>query len=174
MAAATPASAEDLYVFLRETGIEYRVHEHPPLHTVEESRHLRGAIPGAHCKSLFIKDRGGSLYLAVCLEDRRLDMKRLAAQLTAGRLSFASPDLLWETLGVRPGAVTPFALINDRANRRVKLVLDRRMLAAELLNYHPLHNEATVTISREGLERFLDACGHVRVVVDFDAPDKEA
>ncbi len=173
MAATPPASAEDLYAFLREIGVDYQVYQHPPLHTVEESRHLRGAIPGAHCKSLFLKDRGGGLYLTVCLEDRRLDMKRLAAQLDAGRLSFASPELLWEALGVRPGAVTPFALINDRDGHRVKLVLDRRMLEADVLNYHPLHNEATVAINREGLERFLDACGHGRAVVDFDAPDQE-
>lgn len=173
MSTRWPATPEDLYALFEELGVAFRVYSHLPLHTVEESKRLRGEIPGAHCKSLFLKDRGGRLYLAVCLEFRRLDMKRLAANLEAGRLSFASAELLWETLGVRPGAVTPFALVNDRDERRVTPVLDRAMLDAEPLNYHPLHNEATVSVSREGLELFLDACGHARVVLDFDELSKE-
>ncbi len=163
-----PASPEDLYEMLRELGIPFGIHEHPPFHTVEESRHLRGRIPGAHCKTLFLKDRKDALFLVVCLEHRRLDMKWLQGVIGSARLSFGRPELLMETLGVRPGAVTPFALINDRESQRVQVVLDREMMRTPILNYHPLHNEATVTLAREDFERFLAACGHESVTIDFE------
>ena len=162
------ASPEDLYEFLRDLGIAFEIHEHPPFHTVEESRHLRGSIPGAHCKTLFLKDRNDALFLVVCLEHRRLDMKWLQGVIGSARLSFGRPELLMETLGVRPGAVTPFALINDRESRVVQVVLDRKMMRTPILNYHPLHNEATVTLARNDFERFLSACGHESVSVDFE------
>lgn len=155
-----PATPDDLYAMFQELGIEYTEHRHPPLYTVAESKELRGTIPGAHCKSLFLKDRKGTLYLVVCLEHRRLDMKLLAHQLGATRLSFGKAELMWELLGVRPGAVTPFALINDRDSHRIDVVLDEEMMDSNLLNYHPLHNEATVTVTADGFVDFLRACGH--------------
>lgn len=163
-----PASPADLFEFLDRLDIPYEVHSHPPLYTVEDSRQLRGDIPGAHCKSLFLKDRKGMSFLLVCLEHRRIDMKRLADQAGGARLSFGKPEALYDRLGVHPGAVTPFALINDRRHQRVRLLLDRQMLAFDRLNYHPLHNEATVTISRQGLFRFVEACGHRPVTVELD------
>jgi Ala-tRNA(Pro) deacylase len=163
-----PASQADLFARLEELGIATENHRHAPLFTVEESKRLRGDLPGGHCKSLFLKDKKGALWLVVTLEDRELDLKRLHKRIGSGRLSFARPELLWEVLGVRPGAVTPFGLIND-AERRVRVVLDAAMLARKPLNYHPLENDATTAIAPEDLERFIAACGHEAVIVDLDA-----
>ncbi len=127
---------------------------------------LRGSLPGAHCKSLFLKDRKGGLWLVVVLEDRRLDLKALADRLGAPRFSFGSPALLEEVLGVTPGSVTPFALINDAAHR-VRVVLDAEMLRQQPVNYHPLTNTATTAISPEDLRRFIAHCGHDPLVLEL-------
>src|SRR5436190_19199775 len=107
-----PATPQDLFARLDRLGIPYRTHHHPPVFTVAESAALRGALPGGHCKSLFLKDKKGGLWLAVMLEHRRIDLNRLAEQLGAPRFSFGSAALLEEVLGVTPGSVTPFALMN--------------------------------------------------------------
>ena len=162
------ATQADLFARLDALGIETKTHRHPPLHTVEESRRLRGDLPGGHCKSLFLKDKKGQLWLVVTLEDRALELKTLHRHIGAARLSFGQPELLWEALGVKPGAVTPFALIND-PERRVKLVLDAEMLERDPLNYHPLENDATTAIAPHDLHRFIAACGHEPQVIDFAA-----
>jgi Ala-tRNA(Pro) deacylase len=154
--AATP---DELFRRLDALGIRYVTHRHPPLHTVAQSVMLRGALPGGHCKSLFLKDRKGGLWLVVVLEQRRLDLNALAARLGAPRFSFASPELMQEALGVTPGSVTPFALMNDGA-QRVAVVLDAEMLERDPLNYHPLVNTATTAIGPADLLRFIAACGH--------------
>ncbi len=161
-----PATPEELFARLEALGIETQTHHHEPLFTVDESKRLRGLIPGGHCKSLFLKAKKGGLWLVVTLEDRKLDLKALARRLGAGALSFGKPALLMEVLGVPPGAVTPFALIND-ASLRVKVVLDKEMMALDLVNYHPLTNEATTTIRPEDLLAFIAACGHEPVIIDF-------
>jgi Ala-tRNA(Pro) deacylase len=154
---STPA---DLFAFLDRLTIPYSTVSHPPLFTVEQSRELRGTIPGGHTKNLFLRDKGGDYYLVVASEDAAIDMKGLHRRLGAkGRFSFGSADAMWALLGVEPGSVTPFAAIND-VNGEVAVVLDAPMLAHELLNYHPLVNTMTTTISRAGLMRFLRACGH--------------
>jgi Ala-tRNA(Pro) deacylase len=157
----------DLYAFLETHGISWTRHTHPPLHTVEESRALRGEMPGGHCKNLFLKERKGGFWLAVCLEDREIRIKHLEKAVGARRLSFGNSDDLSDRLGVLPGAVTPFALINDPAGE-VRLILDRQMLDHEILNYHPLHNEATIAMSSADLLRFFAATGHAPLIVDFD------
>lgn len=159
-----PKSRADLIAFLESLGIETHTVEHPPLHTVEESRALRGDIPGTHCKNLFLKDRKGTHFLVVCREDAAIDLKRLAKLVGADRLSFGSPERLEEVLGVTPGSVTPFAAIND-AEGRVQVVLDAEMMAEPLLNYHPLTNEATTAIASDDLLRFLDATGHAPTIL---------
>lgn len=168
-AGTAPARAgrAELLGFLDALGIAVETVDHPPVFTVEEARRLRGRIPGGHCKSLFLKDRKGGLWLVVADEDRRVDLPALARHLGAPRFSFGKPDLLGAVLGVTPGSVTPFALINDRAGRRVSVVLDAAMLRRPLLNYHPLDNRATVTVSSAGLEAFVAACGHAPYIVDF-------
>src|SRR5256885_3966821 len=111
--ASTPLTPEELFAHLDALGIAYKTYTHPPVFTVTEAVALRGQLPGGHCKSLFLKDKKGGLWLVVTLEERSIDLKRLAAQLSAPRFSFGNPELLYETLGVRPGSVTPFALLND-------------------------------------------------------------
>jgi len=163
-----PATPEDLFARLEALGIRTATTEHPPLFTVEESKALRGDLPGGHCKSLFLKDKKGALWLVVVLEDRAVDLKRLRRRLGAKTLSFANADLLMAILGVTPGAVTPFGLINDSAGR-VQVVLDKAMLAEDPLNYHPLHNAATTALAPGDLVRFIEATGHRATILDFDA-----
>lgn len=145
-------------------GIATRTHEHAPVFTVEESKALRGELPGGHCKNLFLKDKKGALWLLVCLEDRDIDMKDLRHRIGSSHLSFGKPDLLMDVLGVSPGSVTPFALINDR-QAQVNVVLDEAMMEAEVLNYHPLTNGMTTAISPSDLLIFIRACGHEPALV---------
>lgn len=168
--AATP---DDLFARLDALGIPHVTHRHPPLHTVAESVVLRGSLPGGHCKSLFLKDRKCGLWLVVLLEERRLDLKALADLLGAPRFSFGSPELMAEVLGVAPGSVTPFALINDTAHR-VRVVLDAEMLRRDPLNYHPLVNTATTAIAAADLGRFIAACGHEALVLELAGIDRAA
>ena len=156
-----------LFALLDELGIPTTTRRHRPVFTVAEARARRGEIPGGHCKSLFLKDKKGGLWLVVADEDRRLDLKALAKALGSPRLSFASPGLLREVLAIAPGAVTPFALIND-AGRRVRVVLDAAMLGHERLNYHPLANDPTTTITSSDLCRFVAALGYRAYITDLD------
>jgi Ala-tRNA(Pro) deacylase len=133
--------------------------EHPPLFTVEQSRALRGQIPGGHTKNLFLKDKKGALFLVTTLEDAQIVLKKLHHQFGSGRFSFGSSEALRATLGVEPGAVSPFGAINDAA-RAVTVVLDAAMMEHATLNYHPLVNTMTTAINRDDLLRFLDATGH--------------
>ena len=165
-----PATERDLYDRLAELDVACATRRHPALRTVEESRRLRGDLPGGHCKSLFLKDKKGAAYLLVALEDRGIDLKRLRRAIGAAPLSFGRPELLMELLGVIPGAVTPFGLIND-ANARVRVVLDKEMLERDPLNYHPLTNEATTAIAPGDLLKFIRACGHEPRILDFEALD---
>ncbi len=155
-----PFTPAELFAFLDRLGIPHSTVSHPPLFTVEQSRALRGTIPGGHTKNLFLKDKRGAYYLVVATEDAVIDLKSLHRRLGAsGRFSFGSATALQELLGVEPGSVTPFAVVND-AGAKVAVVLDAAMLAHERLNYHPLVNTMTTSISRAGLLGFLEACGH--------------
>jgi Ala-tRNA(Pro) deacylase len=145
-------------------GIAHRTYTHPPVFTVEEAKSLRGTLPGGHCKSLFLKDKKGVLWLVVALEECRVDLKALADRLGAPRFSFGSAELLYEVLGVRPGSVTPYAAIND-VEHRVTVVLQEAMLTQDPLNYHPLENTRTTAIAPADLVRFLEACGHAPRII---------
>jgi Ala-tRNA(Pro) deacylase len=164
-----PATPEDLFAFLDRLGIAHSTVTHPPLFTVEQSQSLRGQIPGGHNKNLFLKDKNGRLFLLVLLEEARIDLKALPALIGAGRLSFGSAERLREALGVEPGSVTPFALINDK-DRRVTPVLDAAMMAHEVLNYHPLVNTMTTAIRAEDLVKFVAATGHSPLIRAVSAP----
>jgi Ala-tRNA(Pro) deacylase len=156
-----PATPDELFAYLDNLGIPHKSISHPPLFTVEEGRGVRGQIPGAHTKNLFLRDKKGTPFLVVALEDASIALKSLHRLLGAsGRFSFGSAELMSELLGVEPGSVTPFAAIND-ANLRVTVVLDAAMMAHEVLNFHPLRNTGTTTISRQGLLKFLEATGHI-------------
>jgi Ala-tRNA(Pro) deacylase len=156
-----PATPADLFAYLDRLGIAHRTVEHPPLFTVEESRTLRGEIAGAHTKNLFLRDKKGALYLVTAPEDAAIELKSLHRRLNAsGRFSFGSAELMREALGIAPGAVTPFAAINDTA-RRVTVVLDDGLMRSAVINCHPLVNTMTTSIGRDDLIRFLEATGHV-------------
>ncbi len=154
------ASPDQLFAYLDRLGIAHKTVSHPAVFRVDEARQLRGTIAGAHTKNLFLRDKKAAAFLVVALEDAAIELKSLHRRLGAGgRFSFGSPDLLAERLGVEPGSVTPFAVIND-ALLRVTVVLDAAMMAHDTLNFHPLRNTATTTIARDGLLRFLAATGH--------------
>jgi Ala-tRNA(Pro) deacylase len=154
-----PATRDDLFARLDALGIATTTVEHAALFTVEQSKALRGDLPGGHCKNLFLKDKKGALWLVVTLEDAAVDLKALPALIGAARISFGNAALLEEVLGVTPGSVTPFGLINDTA-QRVTVVLDQAMMARDLLNYHPLVNDATTAIAPADLLAFIRSCGH--------------
>ena len=166
--ARLPTSPEDLLARLAELGIETRTFTHPPVHTVAEAQARRGEIEGAHIKNLFLRNKKGAMWLITCLEDREIDLKALGRALGAGRFSFGSAARLMTYLGVEPGAVTPFGVINDTEGK-VRMVLDKALLDCDPINAHPLVNDMTVATSPEGLLRFLEAVGHPPRFLDFDA-----
>ena len=154
-----PLDSEDLFSRFRHLGISFETHSHPAVFTVEEAQLHCGHLPGAHCKNLVLKDKKGELWLAVMLDGREVNIKALQYAMGAARLSFGKAELLLEVLGVIPGAVTPFGLIND-TEQRVRVFLDADMMAADLVNFHPLRNDATTAMAPADLRRFIAACGH--------------
>lgn len=161
-----PATPEDLFAHLDRLGVTVATHHHAAAHTVAEGNQVWGDIPGVHCKNLFLKDAKARLWLVVAPAERRIDLKQLPARIGSARLSFGSAQLLGEVLGVEPGSVTPFALIND-AGRRVSVVLDAWMMAQDLLNYHPLRNTMTTTIRAPDFRAFLASTGHRPELVEL-------
>jgi Ala-tRNA(Pro) deacylase len=159
-------TSDELLARLAELGIAARTVEHRPVFTLEEARQVRGDLPGTHTKSLFLRDKKGKMWMVVALESRALDLKALAVRLGAKHLSFGSPERLLRHLGVIPGAVSPFAVVND-GERVVKVVLDRAVLAQDPVNLHPLDNARTTAIAAADLVRFLEAEGHAPELMDF-------
>jgi len=159
-------SMSDIFKRLEDLGVDTITTEHEAVYTVEEAKAARGDMIGAHSKNLFLKDKKQRLWLVVCLEDRAVDMKDLRHRIGAGNLSFGKPDLLMEILGIEPGSVSPFALINDE-QVQVNVVLDQEMMAAEFLNFHPLENTRTTRISPDGLRQFIGSCGHDPQIVQL-------
>jgi Ala-tRNA(Pro) deacylase len=168
--ATLPTSPEALLARLEELGIAARTVTHPPVYTVEEAKALRGELPGSHIKNLFLRNKKGRMWLVTCLEDREVDLKALGQRLEAGRFSFGSAERLMTYLGVLPGSVTPFAVINDK-NHEVTMVLDTGVMAGGPeggpVNCHPLVNTMTTAVSPEDLIRFLEAEGHAPQMLDM-------
>jgi Ala-tRNA(Pro) deacylase len=171
---AMAATPDDLFALLDRLRIAHATVNHAPLFTVEQSRALRGSIPGGHTKNLFLRDKKGVLVLLTALEDAAIDLKGLHRQLGAGgRFSFGSAELLRQALGIEPGAVTPFAAMNDREGR-VSIVLDAALLRHQTINCHPLRNTMTTSIAPRDLIAFLEATGHPPRVVELAAAPAEA
>jgi Ala-tRNA(Pro) deacylase len=156
-----PAGAAELFAFLDSLGIAHKTVSHPPLFTVEQSQELRGSIPGGHTKNLFLKDKRDAVFLVVAPEDGRVDLKTLHHKLGASRFSFGSAALLEELLGVSPGAVTAFGVINDKS-RRVNVVLDAGLMENAIINCHPLTNTMTTSVARDDRSNFLRPPGTFR------------
>ena len=157
--ATPPTSAEQLLARLAELGIASKTVDHDAVFTVEEAKALRGELPGGHIKNLFLRNKKEEMWLVVAEEDKRIDLKALGELLGAGKLSFGSADRLMTYLGVLPGAVTPFSIINDK-QRKVTVVLDQDLLEKNPVNCHPLVNTKTTAIAPQDLLRFLEAEGH--------------
>ena len=158
----------DLIAFLDSQGIDSTTYDHPAVFTVGESEAIKQDIPGAHTKNLFLKDARDQLWLISAEGHAQIDLKRLHTVIGSARLSFGKAELMAETLGVTPGSVTAFGLINDTGHR-VRFVLDQTLAQADIVNFHPLTNTATTSVSGEGFRRFLAALGVEPLVVDFVA-----
>ena len=164
----TPKTSDELLQFLTDLDIAHETHEHEALMTVEQSQALRGSIDGLHSKNLFLKNKKGALWLVVAEESQTIQLNTLRKHLQAGNWSFASAELLMQHLGVEPGSVTPFGVIND-LHHNVQVVLDQNMAEAEHVNFHPLINTRSTTLSGAALLRFFDKTGHSPMILDFDA-----
>jgi Ala-tRNA(Pro) deacylase len=164
--------SDELLTYLESNGITAKTFEHPPVHTVEESRDLRGDIPGSHTKNLFLRDGKKNYFLFVTKEDTAINLKSLARKIGArGGLSFGSPGALMDLLGILPGSVSVLAAINDK-EKKVTIVLDEQLLQAAIINCHPLTNTRTTSLSREGLVGYLAATGHTPLYVSLqEAPE---
>ncbi|WP_135211890.1 prolyl-tRNA synthetase associated domain-containing protein [Vitreimonas flagellata] len=162
----TPATEEDLFARFDALGIKHATTRHRPVFTVEEGADLKAQMPGGHSKNLFLKDKKGAIFLLCALGETVIDLNAVSKVLGAGRFSFGSAERLKEYLGVEPGSVTIFALIND-PERRVTLVLDEGLLAHDPVNFHPLKNDATTAISPADLLKFIAALGREPIRLSF-------
>ena len=156
----------DLIAFLDELGVDHRTLDHPAVFRVGEGDEIKAAMPGAHTKNLFLKDKKGRLWLISARQDTVIDLKRADQWIGSARLSFGNETLLWETLGVRPGSVTALGLIND-PDQRVTFVLDQALWDADIVNFHPLTNTATTALTQADFRRFLTLIGREPVIVNF-------
>lgn len=147
-------------------GIAAQSYAHAPVFRVGEGEDIKRGLPGGHTKNLFLKDKKDKIWLVVAQDVTQIDLKTLPRRIDAARLSFGSPALLEEILGVTPGSVTPFALINDTA-LRVGVILDKSLMGHTLVNFHPLKNDKTTAITPQDLLKFIRSCGHTPVIVDF-------
>jgi Ala-tRNA(Pro) deacylase len=166
-----PATPEDLFALLDRLGIAHETQHHPAVFTVEESKTLRGKLLGAHVKNLFLKDKKGRFFLITALENAAIDLKTIHQEIGGqGRVSFGSAEQLMERLGVEPGSVTPFSLMND-GEKAVTFILDGRLMDYDRINAHPLRNTMTTGVSRTDLFRFFAETGHEPMLIAFPARD---
>src|SRR5690349_1342911 len=169
-----PQTPEQLFAFLDQLGIAHTTVQHAPLFTVEQSRALRGQIAGGHTKNLFLRDKKNNVFLVTVEEDAVIDLKGLHRLLGAsGRFSFGAADLMVELLGVAPGSVTPFGVINDR-DGRVTVVLDADLMTHDTINAHPLTNTMTTGLKRDDLVKFLEATSHTPRIERISGVSAEA
>lgn len=162
-----PKSAPELLAKLEALEIAHKTYQHEPVFTVDESDKIKIDMPGAHSKNLFLRNKKGKMWLFSTLGDKKIDLKLLGDKLGAGRLSFGSADRLMQNLGVIPGAVTPFATINDSAGA-VQMVLDEDFLGYDIVNFHPLDNAMTTALHPKELLRFLEAVDHPAQMLQID------
>lgn len=169
MTEITPKNRADLLKFLDDLGIAHTTKDHEPVFTVAESVSLRDAIPGGHTKNLFVKDKKDQFFLLTVEEHAVVDLKTVHTLIgAASKVSFGKPEKLMEYLGVIPGAVTAFGAIND-TDHNVTFVLDAGLMAEDIINCHPLSNDATTSIGRDDLVGFLEATGHTPLVLKVTA-----
>ena len=155
-----------LFGLLTAQGISHETHEHPPIFTVEEGKDFKESLPGGHTKNLFLKDKAGQLVLVCALADTSVRLNKLHKALDTKRLSFGPEDALWECLGVRPGSVTLFSVLNDNEGK-VRLVLDKALFGPKRVWFHPMRNTASTAIPSRDVLRFCEAANHRPTIIDF-------
>ena len=144
----------DLFELLRVKGLDFQIHNHEPLYTVEDSEKFRGKIKGSHTKNLFLKNKKNSFFLLSCDEKATVDLKLFSKSIDAKNLSFANESYLDKYLGIKPGSVSPFALLNDK-NKEVNFYLDQKLYESEIINFHPLINTTTISIKMNDFINFI-------------------
>tara|TARA_B100001057_G_scaffold136908_1_gene136536 strand:+ start:2451 stop:2963 length:513 start_codon:yes stop_codon:yes gene_type:complete len=144
----------ELFEILRGKSIEFQIHEHKALYTVEDSENLRGDIKGSHSKNLFLKNKKNSFFLFSCYENALVDLKRFSKAINGKNLSFAREEYLNKYLGIKPGSVSPFALLNDIENE-VVFYLDEKLAHSEWINFHPLINTTTISLKTDDFINFM-------------------
>jgi Ala-tRNA(Pro) deacylase len=166
-----PTTPETLLALLSTLGIPHETVSHEAVFTVEQSSRVNAQHPalttGVHIKNLFLRNKREEMWLVVAEAHRPIDLKRLGERIGLGRASFGSPERLMKYLGVHPGSVTPFSLVNDTA-RAVRLAVDRVILEAPRAWAHPLVNTMTVGLSGADLARFFAHTGHSPTVLALD------
>jgi Ala-tRNA(Pro) deacylase len=173
MTANSPATRASLMARLAALKIPTTTVDHAAVFTVAESDEVSRAIPGGHTKNLFLKDAKGALFLVIAEAHTAVDLKTLHKTLGCARLSFGKPDLLMEVLGITPGSVTAFSLINDHTGR-VSVIIDHALVAHATINCHPLTNTATTSIARDDLLRFIRDTGHEPRIATLSATTEPA
>ncbi len=164
------ATRSELFAFLDSLDIVHTTYEHEPIFTVEQGANLKAQWPGGHSKNLFLKDKKGAFFLLSAKDDTEINLKRLPKLIACARLSFGNPVLMEELLGVAPGSVTAFALIND-PKAQVRFLVDQRLLKNTPVHFHPLKNDATTAIAPNDLLKFARACGHEPTLLDLSLLD---
>ncbi|MCG2815769.1 MAG: prolyl-tRNA synthetase associated domain-containing protein [Candidatus Aminicenantes bacterium] len=162
----TTAAEEKVYGVLKDWGIDYVRLSHPPVYTVEEAEKHWSSVEGAHCKNIFVRNKKGNRhYLIIVRADKKVDLTPLSKRMGQSRFSFASPERLLRYLGLEPGSVSPFGLINDEG-KEVRVLIDRDLKSVEKINFHPNVNTATLTVTFTGFEKFLEKTGHSVQFID--------
>lgn len=157
----------EVFAWLDRHSIRHKTVSHAPTHTVTESAELKSTIAGGHTKNLFLKDKKGQIVLISAWAHAELQLNQLHKQIDTQRLSFAKPQLLWDTLKVTPGSVSAFGLLHDKS-KCVRFLVDEKLLGYDTLNFHPLRNDMTTSISQPDFARFLNSTGRTLECIDFD------
>ena len=145
---------KDLIELLKRKGLDFQIHNHDPLFTVQDSENLRGKIEGVHTKNLFLKNKKNNFFLLSCEENTTVDLKLFSKSIDAKNLSFAGENYMWEYLGIKPGSVSPYALLNDKKNK-VDFYMDEKLIKSDIINFHPLINTITITINTKDFINFI-------------------
>ena len=161
-----PATPEDLFAYLDQLGIAHTTHQHEAAFTVAESAELKSTMPGGHSKNLFMKDKDDAIILVSAEAHESLKLNQLHKHVGTRRLSFASAELMQKLLGVVPGSVTAFSLMNKSA-AGVRFIVTAELMTHDPVNFHPLVNTATTAISRADFKKFVESTGRALEVVDF-------
>ena len=157
---------KDVFSWFDKHQISHQTIEHKPTHSVKESSELKSGIAGGHTKNLFLKDKKGQLVLISAWAHAELRLNQLHKLIGSQRLSFAKPDLLWETLKVTPGSVSAYSLLHD-IDKRVRFLADEKLAQFDILNFHPLRNDMTTSVSQSDFIKFVETTDHSLEWIDF-------